>query len=384
MHTERPGADLRTENGNTRAERRDDRSSGLRLSAAVACLILMVAGAGFCYPVLFEGRTFYAFDALQQYLPWSAAAPTGFRPHNPLITDPVNVMYPYFLFFKESLGMHTLRYWNDAVLGGLPVLPVLHPTLVIAYLLFSVSVAHDLVLGIHLLLSGLCMFLFLRRIALGNPAALLGALAWMFNPYLMVWFEFENLILMAPSLPATLYFIECRLHSSRPVYTAGLATALAYGLAVNSAQPMLYQLLFVGVYTGCRWFQMKKRGIGVKLELSRRRISAVLALVLVLNLGIAVALAHRSIAAASQRRAVEFSELIRRTGGLPAKYLITLMFPDFYGNPTGPLTFTPRLPGAQPYNNYNELCVYTGIAPLFLAATWSLTLKISLSTLTSI
>jgi hypothetical protein len=51
------------------------------------------------------------------------------------------------------------------------------------------------------------------------------------------------------------------------------------------------------------------------------------------------------------------------------RYLVTLVFPNFFGNPTLGFAFTPRPDPPQPYNNFNELCVYAGIPVLLLVST---------------
>jgi len=87
---------------------------------------------------------------------------------------------------------------------------------------------------------------------------------------------------------------------------------------------------------------------------------------LLLSLGFIIT-ASQQIANAN-RSAIPFSSLFRATGALPWRYLVTLLFPNFFGNPTLGFAFTPRPQPPQPYNNFNELCIYAGIPVLLLVS----------------
>jgi len=71
------------------------------------------------------------------------------------------------------------------------------------------------------------------------------------------------------------------------------------------------------------------------------------------------------------REDIPYAQLHESTGELPARYLITMIFPDFYGSPTrrhGYVNFVPNEKiNAYPYNNYNELCIYAGIVTILFA-----------------
>ena len=85
---------------------------------------------------------------------------------------------------------------------------------------------------------------------------------------------------------------------------------------------------------------------------------------------------HIRLLKSGQRKPIPYNELYDKTGQLPAKYLLTMLFPDLFGSPAANVTtkfkgqtpvFTPMADKQQKYNNYNELCVYAGIIPLLLA-----------------
>jgi hypothetical protein len=324
----------------------------------------------FFWPVLFQGKTFYALDTLLQYLPWSSSAP-NFRAHNPLITDPVNLGLPFHYFIKNSIGQKALPLWNGLNLCGNPLsaggLSQYSSPIALFYLLFPLSIAHDLLLWFLLVGSGLFMFCYLKKIDLNIYPALIGSISWMFNGYIMVWFEFEITAILSFSLSASMYFIECWLKSKTKFHFLCFVCAMAFAIGSGFPHILIYQFLFLGIYILYRYFQLKRednifRKIGKKdwLYLGAAALAGIC-------ISATFFISHLSLFDDLQRQAFSFTELFQKTGQLPVKYLTTLIFPDFFGSPPGNICFTPRVLGTQSYNNYNELCIYAGILPLMLA-----------------
>ena len=175
-------------------------------------LILLLATL-FCIPAFNPGKAFYAFDTLNHYYPRRSLENT-LTINNILITDPINAFYPpHFLsahkYFQDSLHEGNIPLWYKNILCGLPFYSYYTgPVFITFYSLFSIQNAHDLLLFFHLVAAGLFTFLFMRKIGLCKLASLVSSIAWMFNGHIMVWFEFEHLLMLAAILPATLLFVE--------------------------------------------------------------------------------------------------------------------------------------------------------------------------------
>ncbi len=337
------------------------------LKRAAPFLFLAFLCVRFFYPVFLENGTFYGFDNLFYYLPWSA---TGSHPqaHNPLITDPINIYYPHYLFVRGFFDPQDLsfRFWDASNFCGKPNPPFGgNPIEFFAYWLFSPSAAHDFILFIHLLATGLFMYLYLREIRLRRLPALVGAVAWMFNGHLMVWFEFQNLVLGAPALPAMLLFVERWLKTRRKLHAFLLIGALSFTIASGYAPLVFFHFLFLAAYALYRWF-IAARGEPARKRLTRKDlIPFAVGAVLLISIGATFLSSHMTFLEEPHRKEFTFGEIYERTGQLPEVYLATLLFPDFFGSPAGGGgCFTP---GSQPYNNYNELCIYSGVFVLFLA-----------------
>ena len=126
----------------------------------------------------------------------------------------------------------------------------------------------------------------------------------------------------------------------------------------------IYQILFLGFYFLYRIFGII-RGKEDFLKTGWHDWIAIgAAFLLIVVVSSNFIMSHLALLRDSQRQGIPFQELYQQTGMLPAKYLTTLLFPDFFGSPT---RLTYFMPGSKPYNNYNELCIYTGILAVFLA-----------------
>ena len=340
-----------------------------KLVPVVFILLLTVI---FFYPIIFQDKTFYAFDSLLQYLPWSPSAPNA-RVHNDLLDDPVNLFYPYFNVVKKCLNEHTLPVWDSYTFCGKATGLPSHPIVLLFYLLLPQSIAHDLLLWLHLLGAGLFLFLYLKEIGLKTSPALIGAVSWMFNGYVMVWFEFENVILLAPAFAATLYFLERWLKTRTMLHCLCLTCVVALSVSTGYANLLIYQFIFLCLYFVYRYLGMKRENAHFQKIGRKDLISMGLATLLLLCIASGfiignikgLSVIHEG---SAQRRAFSLEELYLKTGKLPARYLTTLLFPDFLGSPVRRTVdlLGPRINRTPPYNYYHELCIYSGIVPLFL------------------
>ena len=342
--------------------------TAIRFLPVVIIFLLTVI---FFSSVIFQGKTFFAFDNLFNYLPWSSFAP-DFHSNNALITDPVNMHYLWHRLIVASIKLKTFPLWNGSLFGGIPFATGytshMNPIAFIAYLLMPLTVAHDVVLGLHLMASGIFMFLYLRSIDLRVLPSLIGAVAWMFNGYVMVFFEIESAVITASALPASLYFIERWLKKRSLLHCLLFALAVSVSVGSGYTHLIIFQSLFVIIYLIYRIiFFSRSHGIGKtfqKKDIRYLLIAAIFIGILSANF----ITSHLIFLEDPQRTNISFDTLFQQTGQLPFKYLITLLFPDFFGSPAGQLfSFTPRLAGSQPYNNYSELCIYVGVLTLFLS-----------------
>lgn len=337
-----------------------------RIKPWLPWLAVLGAAALFFLPGLLDGTTFYAFDILGDYWPWRGGGQVA-PPGNSLLSDPIVGFYPptfYLghLHYQTALQQGGLAFWEPAILGGQPYQHYLSPIHYVLFSLLPLTVAHDVLLFCGLCLVGTFTFLYLRCVGVGGLAGIFGALAFMFNGYVMVWFEFEHILALSAGLAGALYFTE-RLLSNRSWTSAlALALCLSAGIAIAHPQHSIYLAGFVACYFTYRAWSGRR---GASMRPVLLLFAVALVTTAVLSLGFVMVSLDQILG--SGRRSIPLSQLFRQTGSLPLSYLVTLVFPDFYGSPALGWANTPRPLPPQPYNNFSELCIYAGIPTLVVA-----------------
>jgi hypothetical protein len=345
---------------------------GLTRHDSLMLAAILLAAVVFFAPFLFSGKIFLAADTLYTVFPWRAWAPEGFRAHNPLITDPVN--HNYAEIYNRQLKEGSLQDWNPYVLGGIPATGATamsgmsgrwYPLKLLLHRLLPTPVALTSLLFIHVLLMGVSMYLFLRVIGVGPPAALFGATAYMFNGCAMVWLEFESTVASSTYLPFLLICLE-RLRS-RARWTAAFAGGILMGIIclMGHLQYLVYIGLLMGAYLVFvlyrQWRDRQSREIPATLAAF-----GVICLLGGLIGGIEL-LPVIELLGNSGRigRSFTFETYFSTLGRVPWRWLVTLIFPDWYGSPALQFSIVPSTPG-QEYMNYCELALYVGVPTLFL------------------
>jgi hypothetical protein len=314
-------------------------------------------------PIIFEGKTFYAFDTFFKFLPWSSYIKTA-PVNNPLITDPVNVFYPNLKLYKTAMRKGSIPLWNPYNFCGNKNHFFFHPFQFISYAIFPETIAHDIVLGLLLFLSGILMYAYLRSIALSSYASIIGALAWMFNGYIMVWFEFENTLMCAASFPALLFAFEYwKKHENILSYLIFLG---AFSLAIASSMYsfLAFQLIFFAAYVIYRYSGTKDT-ITYFFQKKIVLLFGIFGFACIINSGFFIE--HFMSYTSGQRSSFSFWSLFQNIGCIPINYLTTLLFPEILNSPIYSHDLVPLQNAQQSYSNFNEMCIYCGIAPLILA-----------------
>ena len=328
---------------------------------AIALLVLI-----FFWSFILQGKVFLAADTLSEHPPWKSYAPAGFLSHNTLITDPMNQNYSFSKIYNDQLKQGKFATWSPYILGGIPTYSSRsYPLNLFFHRFFSTATAMTLLLMTHLFLMGIFMYLYLKEIGAGSRGALFGAAAFMFNGCAMVWLSFETVIPTSAYVPLLLLLME-RYQGPRRYFFA-LLGALVLGLVflTGHIQYILYVgmiMLMYGVFLLVR-AALRKAPFS---EMAALAACAVLTAVGGMLIGAMDLLPAWAVINYSSRvgRNFDFNGLFTTLGRIPYRWLITLVFPDYFGSPVLRLGVLPSTGGE--YMNYNELCLYLGIPTLFL------------------
>jgi hypothetical protein len=196
------------------------------------CAVLLLATLGFFW------RIFFTPDS------WKPAGGG----------DLVSFLFPTYRFAAASLQAGDLPLWNPHLYGGVPFLAdmqtgLFYPPNLLLFLLspeFPYKALEGMA-ALHIYLAGLAMYLCLRYLEPGRrlrvPAALLGAVAYMFSDLFIVHFGNLNLIAVAAWLPLILVLFWRALRSRR----LGLAVGAGLVFGVSTLEGHLQITLFIGL-----------------------------------------------------------------------------------------------------------------------------------------
>jgi len=267
--------------------------------------------------------------------------------------------YPFRAFFADGLKQGKLHLWCPYIYSGFPLFAesqtgFAYPFNLIFFFLFPTSIAYHYGMVFHYFLAGLFMYLFLRQIRLQRASSFFGAAAFMFSGFMVTRLLHVNIINVAVWLPLILFFIERGFETWKKhnfVY-AGLSLGIQF--LAGYFPVSLYILLGFSLY-----FVAK-----TVFVFSEKRSKQVLAMaivfyliVLVVGFGIgAIQLIPMYELSRMSFRSHGMTYDVATTWSMPIQQLITILIPDFYGNPMKN-TWGPVI-------NYWEICMYMGILPL--------------------
>jgi hypothetical protein len=284
-------------------------------------------------------------------------------PGNGLLGDPVVQFLPWLLFNRDCLRSGRLPLWNPYNGGGTPHLAnyqsaVFSPFSAPFYVL-DVRLALVAAALLKLASLGLFTFLFLRRLAVDPVPALVGATAFGFSGFNVVWLAWPHTG-AAAALPAAMYFTESAIQRGGIAPLAGVTASLTAGLLAGHPETFYFCLLLVAAYAAARLTVLWRR---------TRRIPAGRAASLVAAGLLAAGLAAVQLVPFFEYAAQAATSAERRAHNaagmaLPRAFWPFQFFPDTFGNPS---TTFDRL--AVLGTNYNEANgTYLGGLALTLAA----------------
>lgn len=274
--------------------------------------------------------------------------------------------WPWHSLVKQSLLAGEWPLWTPLLGNGAPLLANLQTAVFypLNFLYLLLPVEHGLTLSVllHLVLAGLFMFLYTRRLGLAPFAAAVAGLAYMLSGYIVGRTQFVTMVNAAAWLPLLLLLAEGLVVRPSGLGLAGLGLGLAMPLLAGHAQLWYYSLWLVAAYLLFRSGQEVHRRRGGLKTLARALAAAAW------RLGLAVGLAVL-LAAVQILPTAELTALSPRSTGAERVFaltysfwpwrLLTLLMPDLFGNPARGDYWG--------YATYWEDHAYLGVLPFVLA-----------------
>ncbi len=398
--------------------------------------------------VTLGSRTMIPADVLFQWAPWNAAAADfdALPPHNALIGDLAIQNTPWKQFALDSLRGGEIPLWNPYLFAGAPFLAngqhsMLYPFSIL-FLIFPIAKAFGWFALSQVWLAGLSMYAFGRILGLRRGGAALAGLVYQGAQFLIISAAvFPMIVAAVVWLPLLLSCVERVITTSLGpparrqrtlLWAAAGAVALALQVLAGHAEFTYYTLLVMGLYALWRLIaelRIRNYELGIRNEEEEAHAKSAkdakpedsslrplppsrplreplnpppatrhpslvarplvwLAAMVVLGLLIAaLQLVPLFEVGQVNFRAGSADFATVRGWAFPWRNALTLLLPDFHGNPTDhayrdvftgqlmPLTVNahgqpnPRGPGTTSWGekNYVEGAWYMGVLPLLLA-----------------
>lgn len=339
-------------------------------------LALLAATLAVYAPALFGGRVLLPADIVPLMRPWSATASTrfpDFRTAQNQMLGPIFEYYSWRHYARERIHRGEVPLWNPRELGGNVLLAnnqsaVLYPPNVLLYVL-PLPTGINLVTALHTFLTGLFLFGFLRTLRLRRPAAMTGALVWMFCGLQVAWTEFQTPTAALCWLPGALWAWERYLRTARwRVGILGVGGALAMALLAGHMQFAFYVGFGFAVYAVARAIWPCTGDASLRVR--NRAICLVVALVLAGALSASTLLPVLEVGRSNFRGANDYAGSVALR--IPPMNLLTIVVPNLLGNPHDYVSVGADGSLVQGHDyigrfEYVEYAAYVGVCGIILA-----------------
>ena len=307
-------------------------SSIIKKNLVIILIIIIVLV--FFWPI-FRGSVPIPFDGLVgAYFPWldfKYGYVVGVPVKNISVTDVFSQLYPWRLLVIEAFKNNQFPLWNPYSFSGTPLLAnwqsaALYP-LNILMIIFGNVWGWTLMIVLQPFLSIWFMFLFLKQIKIKTIPSLVGGIVFAFSGFMTTFLEYGTAGQVFLWLPLQLYLIEKFFKTNKPSYL--IYTSLLFFLTATggSFQPALYVSLVVISYFFARLFITPNKN-------KKRKFTWGAIFLTLSGLIGAVQLLPTMEFVSNSIRQFDHNISEHKFGLLPVQNLITLLAPDFFGNPS--------------------------------------------------
>ncbi len=304
----------------------------------------------FASPFFLQGLVPYSSKyQLNFFAPWSHYEKFQGPVKNNAMPDVHTQIYPWKKLTIDTYKMGQIPLWNPYSFSGNPQLANFQTAVFspfnLLFFLFSFIDAWSILVLLQPLLAGYFMYLLLRQYGLSKLATLLGSTSFMFCGFMVVWMAYATLGFAILYLPLSLYAIEKFIEKQKKKTLVFLVLSITLSIFSGHFQTSLYALGFIFIYIVWKAKQNKEKNLSIAL-FGAYGLGLVLALPQILP---TIQLYEFSVRAGNYIAG----------GGIPWKYLITIVAPDFFGNPVTRNDW---------FGFYAEWASFVGIVPILFAS----------------
>ncbi len=265
---------------------------------------------------------------VSEYNPWKNYSYLGYGaggyPNKAQYFDVLRQLYPWKTFSLGQLMSIQVPLWNPHNFSGSPLLAnfqssVFYP-LNFVYILWNQIQAWSILVYLQVLLSLFFTFFYARKIGISILGGTLSAIAFSFSSFMTVWLEYNTIGHVILWLPLALFSIENLFEKKNIRWSLVLIFSIISSLLAGHIQIFTYLFLFLIAYV---FFRIKQKN----------QFLYFLPLFLIsIGIGAIQLLPGAELILNSARSPHSYEFLINKILLAPWQ-LVTLLVPDFFGNP---------------------------------------------------
>lgn len=309
-------------------------------------LFILICWFIFSWPFFSKGLVPFPSDYLvSRFPPWQYFYQVPVK--NEAMPDVLSQLYPWRHLVVEIVKQGQFPLWNPYLFSGTPLLAnfqsAVFSPLNILFLFFPFSLGWSLLVLLQPLLAALFMLIFLRELKISSWGAVTGAIAFAFCGFIVVWMAYGTLALAIVWLPLLLWAINKTFQRVKPLFLALISLTLAFSFFSGHFQTSVYVFLVAFVFAIFKAWQFK----------SFKKFFLVCGFFL---LGILISSPQLVPSVELYTQSVRGLNF-KQTEAIPISYLMTLLSPDFFGNPVTKNVW---------FGHYAEWASFIGVWPLIL------------------
>lgn len=299
------------------------------LPIGVIILVTILVFRNFVFKGLLPIPADILIGAYYPWLDYKWGYSVGVPVKNPAPSDVISMLYPWRILGMEILKSGHLPLWDSTSLLGVPLLAnfqaaILNP-LNFLFWVFPNRIAWSLQVIVQPILIAYTTFLFLKNLGLQKVSAIFGGLTFAFSGFSIVWMEYNTIGYALAPFPLALLLVDKIAKEEKPVYAFLLGLLICLQIFAGYPQICIYTIFFVIIYFFIRLrANIKNWKFKLTLFIIGMINSFLLAAVQLLPSLELLKLSIRSFDDTAIAGGIKF---------LPFKHLLTLLIPDFFGNP---------------------------------------------------
>jgi hypothetical protein len=317
-------------------------------------VIILLVVSIFFYPVFLNRLAPIPGDfVVGTYFPWldyKWGYTVGVPVKNAVTSDVVSIIYPLRSYAVDVLKSGHLPLWNPFMFGGTPILAdfqvaILSPT-IFTYFLLPKIWAWTAQVMLQPTLAAIFCYLLLRNFGLRKTESLFGGIFFAFSSFNIIWMEWNTNTLTAAFIPLVILFLDKFIKSGKMFWGVLLSAAICLQILSGYPQIVIFTIILLVVFVLFRIDHVSKvKGFYI-----------ILFTVLGVLLSSVISIPGAELILNSQRK---YEVLSQDLIYLPWQNLITILAPDYFGNPATYNYFG--------VGNYTINTAYSGVAVLCLS-----------------